>query len=170
MFLWFWTILWSSWCSRDIMSQVQIDHTQWSHKGNMGFKIELKLGNKLIVLGGLSWMPVQKYVHAQTPRFVGVWVNQCDQCQLPQCTCSGSRTWPCSQTQSEIILQEPCYGNIPREWNCVFHLFGKNIAFIFFHKLLFCLLLGGEVPLLYWGKCGTRFFMPPVGESMCVYG
>ncbi len=35
-------------------------------------------------------------------------------------------------TDSEIILQEPCFGNIPQEWNCVFHLFGKNIAFILF--------------------------------------
>lgn len=43
-------------------------------------------------------MPVLKYVHTQTHGFVWVWVNQCELCQLSQCTCSGSRTWPLSQT------------------------------------------------------------------------
>lgn len=73
-------------------------------------------------------------MHTQTHGFVGVWVNQCELCQLPQCTCSGSRTWPRSQTPSEIILQEQGYGNIPQEWNCVFHLFGKKQPPLFFYR------------------------------------
>lgn len=92
------------------------------------------------------------YVHAQTHRFVGVWVNQCNQCQLPQCTCSGSRTWP----QSEIILQEPCYGKFLRSETVSSTYSGKTSPlFIFFRSPCFACCL--EVRSL----CFTRGSVAP---------